>query len=70
MATSIRTEPAKVKTKNFTLPTIDPEEAALQMDLVDHGFFLFTNSQTGASAVVYRREDGDIGLIDTSAAPD
>ncbi len=59
-----------VKTKNFTLPTIDPEEAALQMDLVDHGFFLFINSQTGASAVVYRRDDGDVGLIDTSAAPD
>ena len=43
-----------------------PEEAALQMDLLGHGFFFFTNADTGAAAVVYRRNDGNVGLIDAT----
>lgn len=53
-----------VKTKRFGVNTMDPQEAALQMDLLNHDFFVFTNSETTKSAVVYRRDDGDIGLID------
>jgi putative sigma-54 modulation protein len=37
------------------------------MDLLQHDFFLFTNSETGRAAVVYRRDDGHLGLIDAMA---
>lgn len=53
-----------VKSKRFDLTAMDPQEAALQMDLLNHDFYVFTNDETSKSAVVYRREDGDIGLID------
>lgn len=52
------------KTKTFDLGILEPDAAALQMDLLDHDFYLFTNKATGRNAVVYRREDGDVGLID------
>jgi putative sigma-54 modulation protein len=54
-----------VKTKQFTVSTMCPDDAALQMDLLQHDFFLFTNTDTGAVAVLYRRDDGHLGLIDT-----
>ncbi len=53
-----------VKTKRFHLGPLTPAEAALKMDLMGHGFFFFINSTTGRSAVVYRRDDGAVGLID------
>ena len=53
-----------VKTKRFHLGPLSPEEAALKMDLMGHGFFFFINSATERSAVVYRRDDGAVGLID------
>ena len=40
------------------------DEAVLQMELLGHDFFLFTNAETGRSAVVYMRDDGDVGLTD------
>jgi putative sigma-54 modulation protein len=55
-----------VKTKRFTAKPMDPEEAALQLELLGHDFYLFTNSETGRAAVLYRRRDGDLGLIETS----
>lgn len=55
-----------VKTKRFEVGTMDSQEAALQMDLLNHDFFVFRNSETEQAAVVYRRSDGDIGLIETS----
>ena len=54
-----------VRTKQFAIKPMTPEEGALQMDLLGHDFYLFTNADTGRAAVVYRRDDGDIGLIDT-----
>jgi ribosome hibernation promoting factor len=56
--------PRFVKSKTFSIKPMTPEEAALQMDLLGHDFFFFTNADTGAAAVVYRRKDGDLGLID------
>ena len=53
-----------VKTKRFDLTAMEPHEAALQMDLLNHDFYVFTNAETEKSAVVYRRSDGDVGLID------
>ena len=53
-----------VKTKAFQTKPMTPEEAILQMDLLGHDFFFFTSAETERAAVVYRREDGDVGLID------
>jgi putative sigma-54 modulation protein len=55
-----------VKTKRFTAKPMDPGEAALQLQLLGHDFYLFTNSETGRAAVLYRRRDGDLGLIETT----
>jgi putative sigma-54 modulation protein len=55
-----------VKTKQFDIKPMTPEEAALQMELLGHEFFFFTNAETGRAAVVYRRNDANIGLIDAS----
>lgn len=55
-----------VKTKQFDIKPMTPEEAALQMDLLGHDFFFFTNSETAKAAVVYRRADKNIGLIDAN----
>lgn len=59
-------EPRIVKTKQFAIKPMTPEEAALQMDLLGHDFFLFTNAENGHAAVLYRRRDGDLGLIETT----
>jgi putative sigma-54 modulation protein len=53
-----------VKTKRFSMKPMPPEEALQHMDLLGHGFFFFTNAETSRAAVVYRRSDGDVGLID------
>ena len=58
--------PTIVKTKHFDIKPMTPEEAALQMDLLGHDFYFFTNADTERAAVVYRRNDGDVGLIDGS----
>jgi putative sigma-54 modulation protein len=55
-----------VKTKQFAIKPMRPEEAALQMDLLGHDFFLFTNAENGHAAVLYRRRDGHLGLIETT----
>jgi putative sigma-54 modulation protein len=57
-------EPVIVKTKSFPLKPMTPEEAALQMDLVGHDFFVFINADTEETNVVYRRKDGNYGLIE------
>ena len=57
--------PRIVKTKQFDMKPMTPEEAALQMDVLGHDFYLFNNTD-GVAAVVYRRNDGDIGLIEAS----
>lgn len=55
-----------VKTKKVENMELTPIDAAMRMDLVGHSFYFFTNVETGGPAVVYRRDDGDIGLIDES----
>jgi putative sigma-54 modulation protein len=59
--------PRIVKTKRFAAKPMDPEEAALQMELLGHAFFLFTNTETGHAALLYRRKDGNLGLIETAS---
>ncbi len=53
-----------VKTKRFAIKPMDAEEAVLQMDLVGHNFFVFTNAETDEVNVVYKRKDGQYGLIE------
>ncbi|HLS60951.1 MAG TPA: ribosome-associated translation inhibitor RaiA [Virgibacillus sp.] len=55
-----------VRTKRFDLKPMDSEEAVLQMNMLDHAFFVFTNAVTGDTNVVYRRNDGRYGLIEPS----
>ncbi|MCI8387590.1 MAG: ribosome-associated translation inhibitor RaiA [Clostridiales bacterium] len=52
-----------IRTKSFALKPMTPEEAILQMNLLGHSFFVFADSQSGEANVVYRRNDGDYGLI-------
>ena len=52
-----------VRTKTFPIKPMPPDEAILQMNLVGHDFFVFTNSETDAVNVVYRRSDGNYGLL-------
>ena len=56
--------PQIVKSKRFYLAPMVPDEAVLKMELLGHGFFFFINKETNRSAVIYKRDDGDIGLID------
>jgi putative sigma-54 modulation protein len=58
--------PRIVKTTQLDIKPMTPDEAALQMDVLGHDFYFFTNADTGVAAVVYRRNDGDVGLIDAS----
>lgn len=55
-----------VRSKTIALKPMAPEEAALQMAVLGHDFFVFTNEATDEVNVVYRRNDGDYGLIETS----
>jgi ribosome hibernation promoting factor len=55
-----------VKTKQFPVTPMSPEEAVLQLELVGHDFFVFRNAETDTINVVYRRRDGDYGLIEPS----
>ena len=54
-----------VRTKRFAVKPMSPEEAILQMNLLGHSFFAFKDEEAGgAFAVVYRRYDGDYGIIE------
>ena len=55
-----------VERKRLTMKPMRPEEAALQMELLGHDFFLFTNAENGHAAVLYRRRDGNLGVIETT----
>ena len=53
-----------VKTKRFPVKPISTDEALLRLDLVGHDFYAFLNSETDAINVVYRRRDGNYGLLE------
>ena len=54
-----------VKEKNVASKPMSPEEAVLQMELVGHDFYLFKNFQDDCVSVVYKRKDGNYGLINS-----
>ncbi len=53
-----------VKTKKFVMKPMSPEEASLQMDLLGHSFYVFNNEDTAQVNVIYKRKDGNFGLIE------
>ena len=55
-----------MKTKQFALKPMTPEEAVLQLELVGHDFFVFRRDDTNEINVVYRRRGGGYGLIEPS----
>jgi len=67
VATDIAPDLKIVKMKTVEKRVLSPEDAVLRMELMEHGFYFFTNLETGLPAVVYRRADGDVGLIDEEA---
>ncbi|MFZ5652596.1 MAG: ribosome hibernation-promoting factor, HPF/YfiA family [Bacillota bacterium] len=56
--------PRVVRTKRFAIKPMAIDEAVLQMNLLGHSFFVFSNSETDQVNVVYRRKDGNYGLIE------
>ena len=54
-----------VRTKHFAVKPMSTEEAILQMNLLDHSFYVFRSVETGNICVVYRRNNGGYGLIET-----
>lgn len=56
--------PKIVKSKKFHIASMTAEEAVLELELVNHDFYFFHNSETERAAIVYRRKNGDFGLID------
>lgn len=52
-----------VRTKRFAMTPMGPDEAVEQMELLGHDFFVFYNADEGQVNVIYRRKDGDYGLL-------
>lgn len=53
-----------VRTKRFLIKPMNSEEAVLQMELLGHNFYVFLDAETDDVNVVYKRKDGDYGLIE------
>jgi putative sigma-54 modulation protein len=57
-------EPQIIKTKQINAKPMDIDEAVMQMDLANSEFLVFTNAKTENINVIYRRKDGNYGLIE------
>ena len=57
-------EPKVVKTKRFAVKPMHVDEAILQMELLGHNFFVFLDANTEEVNVLYKRKDGNYGLIE------
>ncbi|MEK4228449.1 ribosome hibernation-promoting factor, HPF/YfiA family [Solibacillus sp. FSL H8-0538] len=55
-----------VRTKQFDLKPMDEEEAILQMNMLGHDFYIFTDAESESTNIVYKRKDGKYGLIETN----
>ena len=53
-----------VKRKTVDNKPMSEEEAILQMELLDHDFFIFNNTETNNACVIYKRKDNSYGLIE------
>jgi len=61
---TVKSTPLIIKKKAFDIKPMAVEEAAMQMDLLDKNFFVFTNASSGDINVLYKRNDGNLGLIE------
>jgi putative sigma-54 modulation protein len=59
-----QSQPRIVRTKRFAFPQLLPEDAALQLELLGHDFYVFRNAESDEVNVVYRRRNGGYGLIE------
>lgn len=55
-----------VRTKRLALKPMNSQEAILQMNILDHNFFIFEDTDTNGISIVYKRRDGRYGLIETN----
>ena len=55
-----------IRSKQFSLKPMDSEEAVLQMELLGHDFYIFTDRETDGTSIVYKRKDGKYGLVETT----
>jgi putative sigma-54 modulation protein len=55
---------AIVRSKRFAMKPLSPDEAAAELELLGHDFYVFTNAETDQVNVIYRRQDGNYGLIE------
>ena len=53
-----------VRTKQVDLKPMDIEEAVLQLEILGHDFFIYTDAKDGKTNVLYKREEGDLGLLE------
>ncbi|MGT2800925.1 ribosome hibernation-promoting factor, HPF/YfiA family [Streptococcus marmotae] len=53
-----------VRTKQVDLKPMDLEEAILQLELLGHDFFIYTDAKDSTTNVIYKREDGGLGLLE------
>lgn len=63
ISSELLTDDPQIRVQNIDFKPMDVDEASMQMNLVDDNFIVFTNSRTNRVNVLYRRKDGDLGLI-------
>jgi putative sigma-54 modulation protein len=64
----LQDEAVLVRTKRFVMKPMSVDDAIAQMDLLNHNFFLFLNVETDCASVVYKRVDGNYGLLEAENA--
>jgi len=66
-AEEVQAEPRVVKSSEFPAKPMSVDEAVMQMDLIDNDFLVFQNSRSHEVNVIYRRQDGNYGLIEAKS---
>lgn len=65
METEVEPEEKIVRRKVVSMKPMDEEEAILQMELIDHDFFVYRSAETDEINILYKRKDGNYGVIET-----
>lgn len=55
-----------IRKKRFDLEPMSVEEASIQLEVLDHDFYIFLNEETGETNLIYKRKDGGYGIIETT----
>jgi len=62
----VESEPTIIKAERVDIKPMDINEAAMQMNMSKRNFFVFSNSKSKSINIIYKRNDGNLGLIETS----